>query len=105
MIQSKVSFSGADVDASSLLFEHSGRRIKSPYPSSYTRVDFKSPKYALSNLSAIDDWIGQTIAGKWGSYLLDDLMTVVLFFELDSDAVLFKLLEGEKHCIDAALAG
>lgn len=103
MIPSKVCFTGAEIETSILLYEHSDRRINCPYPGHYTRLEFSSPQYTISNLHAVDGWISQNIFGKWGSYISENMQTVVLFFEDASDAILFKLLDGDKACIDEAI--
>ncbi len=102
MIPSKVCFTGAEIETSILLYEHTDRRINCPYPCHYTRLEFASPQYTISNLSAVDNWIRHNVFGKWGSYISENMQTVVLFFEDASDAILFKLLDGDKACIEAA---
>jgi hypothetical protein len=103
MIPSKVCFTGAEIDASILLYEHTDRYVKSPYPCSYTRLEFTSSQYSIGNLNNVDAWIRQNIFGKWGSYIAENQQTIVVFFEDASDAILFKLLEGEKQCLEEAI--
>lgn len=104
MIPSKVCFTGVEIDPEELLYEHTARLVKSPYPSHFTRLEFTSPDHTINSLYATNNWIRQNVFGRWGSYISENMKTVVLFFEDDSDAILFKLLDGPKHCIEQTIS-
>lgn len=103
MIPSQVCFTGVNIDPCSLLYEHTDRLVPCPYPSHYTRLEFSSPMYTIKSLYAINNWIRENVFGRWGSYVAENLQTVVLFFEDASDAILFKLLDGPTICIEEAI--
>ena len=101
MIPEIVRFSGLDVDPH-LIFQPRRLRV-GLIPESWQRVRFKVSE-GNGSLFRIDRWIGVNIPGRWASYsmrLLDenegDYETIVVVaFETVSDAVLFRLKEGER---------
>lgn len=101
MIPQKILFTELEIDAVNLLSEHSNRHIASPAPASYTRIEFTIQEYLSNILYNVNDWIKNNLSGKWSSYMLENTQDVVIFFEEISDAIMFKLLDGEKAWIAA----
>jgi long-subunit acyl-CoA synthetase (AMP-forming) len=102
MIPDKIFFTEFELDAASLLFEHGPRHVKTPAPAHYTRIEFTVADYMANILQGVNAWIKNNLSGKWSSYMLENTQDVVLFFEEDSDAIMFRLLEGDKAWIEMA---
>ena len=92
MTPSVVRFTGSDFDPTLL-----NRRVYSPTPANWARHQFivescyNDPDWALS------EWIRNNIFGRWtlNPIITMDGLVVVIGFEQDTDAVMFRLLEGE----------
>ena len=102
MIPEKVCFTEFEIDSASLLFEHGPRYIKNPAPAHYARIEFTVLEYVANILYGVNTWIKNNLSGKWSGYMLENTQDVVLFFEEASDAIMFKLMEGEKAWIEMA---
>ncbi len=93
MIPRTVHFTGLEVDPISLI---KGRQHKGAIPPHWPRVRFESD--GIFSLDKLNRWIGANISGRWQTYSVArgfSKRTVVVAFEDDSDAVLFRLKGGE----------
>ena len=95
MIPEKVRFTGLTVPTGKLLFKHNKRKIASPYPGTWVRVEVTdTPQDAGAN-ERLDAWLEDNIQGRWGCYKSHYSNSAVIMFEDDTDALLFKLMDAE----------
>lgn len=95
MIPLSVNFTGLTVPTLDLLYGTNARKISAPFPSHCARIQVESNEFHPKMLEKVDKWVAKNIPGKWGSYSVAEARQVVLFFDDDNDAILFKLLGGE----------
>lgn len=93
MIPETINFTGLSINARDLLNGRGARKAAAPYPSDWTRVEFQTDFFESKRLERIDAWLEKTIGSKWGSYQQGS--QIVVMFESDDDAVLFKLMGGD----------
>lgn len=107
MMPEILQFAGLDVDPQVIV--HPRRLRVGAIPESWQRVRFKVSE-GNGSLFRIDRWIGVNIPGRWASYNMHLLnedtgeyeTIVVVAFETVSDAVLFRLKEGERAWMEEA---
>lgn len=95
MIPDKVKFTGLEIDPREIL---SPRKVlDGTYPSDWTRYQFELPHETFQGVRNLDRWLETAIHGRWGSYMVfaSDALRFVVVFESVSDAVMFKLMDGE----------
>ena len=93
MNPASVSFTGLVVDPSTLLL---GRIHRGPIPSAWLRVSFSVEREF--SLARFNKWVGSVINCRWAVYAVSlptSQRLVFMAFENDSDAVMFKLRDGE----------
>jgi hypothetical protein len=95
MIPEKVQYTGLEIDPQVI---HSPRKIMTgTYPTDWVRYQFESHEWVSTR--NIDPYLERILVGRWGSYTVnhDDTngTTVVIVFELVTDAVMFRLKGGE----------
>jgi len=93
MMPATVRFTGLDLDPMGTL---NGREKKGPIPSSWLRIRFESDQGG--NINKINKWLSANISGQWASYLVPlrfGVRVVIIAFESDTDAVMFRLKSGE----------
>lgn len=91
MIPERVEFTGHVIEDPKALIE--GRRLRGPIPLDWSRVRFPFE----GNLLDLDRWIAANLDGRWSSYTMDlpDGTVAVVAFERLTDAVMFKMNDGE----------
>jgi len=95
-----VRFTGLTVPTDALLYPFHKRKIPAPYPANWTRIQFNTKTYEDQLLTRTDLWLSKNIAGRWGSYERDNGTSVVIMFESDDDAMIFKLMGGDTACLE-----
>ena len=95
MIPELVRFTGLTVSSASLLYGYDGRKYDGIPPPSWARVEFDNNHMVSREMDRVDSWIAKTIAGRWASRQIRNGNRFVVSFEDDSDALLFKLMNGE----------
>jgi hypothetical protein len=100
MMPAQVRFSGYTVDPRDLLL---GRVVKGPINPAWRRVRFQVENPAM--LRWINRWLAANMNERWACYVVplrfDDII-VVIAFESDVDAVMFRLKGGETAWKDDA---
>jgi hypothetical protein len=101
MIPLKLRFTGLELDPMDLL---QSRQLRdSPIPEEWTRIRFEIDFEKEKDVLKIEDWVGRNTDGKWSIYSFSTgsqsksryNRTVVVAFELDVDAIMFRLKSGE----------
>lgn len=101
MIPLKVRFAGLEFDPMDLL---QSRQLRdSPIPEEWTRIRFEVDFERETDICKIEDWLERNTDGKWSVYSFSTgsaskrryNRTIVVAFELDVDAVMFRLKSGE----------
>lgn len=103
MVPQTVKFTEVEIETVELLFPQ-GRKKRGHWPADWTRHQFTVDAGYHDVTGQIDQWLAETIEGRWGSYSVptaDGYRIVVIAFEQSNDAVMFRLMDGER----AALAG
>ncbi len=95
MIPQSVRFTGVTIPTADLLFGYGGRKIYFVPPGNWTRVEINHDHSIGREMDKVDTWLSRSISGRWASHLIRHGSTVVVLFEDDNDALLFKLLGGE----------
>ncbi len=95
MIPEKVRFTGLTVPTGRLLFKHNKRKIASPYPGNWLRVEVDNSPEDAGAGERLDAWLEDNISGRWGYYRTPYQNRSVIMFEQDTDALLFKLMDAE----------
>lgn len=97
MISKTVRFTDLELDQQELLHGIS-RKHTGPFPIGWTRHQFEIKNVFDDPLPKIDSWLLKNIDGRWGSYSVSfeaGVRTIVIAFEDVTDAVLFRLKDGE----------
>lgn len=97
MIPETVRFTGVTIPTKELLFGYGGRKVYFTPPANWMRVEFDVSDVLNGQrpMDAVDAWIEKTISGNWASHLIRHGSTIVVLFEDENDALLFKLMGGE----------
>lgn len=99
MIPTTVRFTGLTLNPLDLLYGYGGRKANFTPPAHWVRVEFASDhsveRGLVRGLERVDSWIASNTAGKWVSHESRYGSTIVVLFEDDNDALLFKLMGGE----------
>ena len=95
MIPDTIRFTGLTLQSSALLFEGGARRIQAPYPANLIRHQISNKHFDSKMFEKVNNWLEDTISGRWGSYMSRDQLNMVIMFEDADDAILFKLLDGD----------
>lgn len=92
MFPEDVKFSGVDIDPHQLF-----RRRKGFIPSGWTRHQF-STEFSFVDINGVGAWIEERLNGKWAAHSIptQEGSIVIIGFEEANDAIMFRLLEGEK---------
>ena len=93
MIPAIVKFTGLQIDPWQLL---KGRYVTGIISSNWCRIRFEIDQEG--NLDKINRWVSANINGRFASYIIQirfGLRIVVIAFEDDPDAVMFRLKGGE----------
>lgn len=99
MIPDKVLFTDHEVDPRTVLTPR--KLFNRPIPAEWTRHQFMVPDGYRLNLSlrTLDQWIETNLVGRWASsslYTDEGDIFIVVHFERQNDAVMFRLRDGEK---------
>lgn len=91
MTPTVIRFTGFDFDPKVLY-----RRLKAPTPAEWVRYQFCVENYDDPEWSLVE-WLTNNLYGRWtlNCKMTMDGYTVVIGFEQDNDAVMFRLMEGE----------
>lgn len=108
MIPQITKFTGLAINPRELLYPFGGRKQHCPPPPSWVRVDFNLEyRQQFSNRlisDSVDLWISKHMTGRWSSYTSQaSNIYMVVYFELEDDAILFKLMGGDKAALDSTL--
>jgi hypothetical protein len=95
MIPDQIKFTGLTVPALDLLYGYGGRKANYIPPAHWVRVEFPVVAQTGRVLDQVDSWLAKNINGKWVSKEFRHGSAIVVFFEDDNDALIFKLMEGE----------
>lgn len=95
MIPETVRFTGITIPTADLLFGYGGRKVYFTPQAHWQRVEITHDQRIGRELDRIDAWLGKTIAGRWASHYIRHGTAVVVLFEDENDALLFKLMGGE----------
>lgn len=92
MFPEDVKFSGVDIDPRQLF-----RRRKGYIPADWTRHQFTA-EVSHVDIHGVGRWIEERLNGKWAahSFPCREGSIVIIGFEHANDAIMFRLLEGEK---------
>ena len=103
MIPPTIRFTGMNIPADHLLFNNY-RIVDAPYPSHFTKIEITVTGLISNIHRSVNDWLIDNIKGQFGSYLVRNTQTVIVFFADDNDAVIYKLMGGNER-ISAELTG
>lgn len=93
MIPDTVKFTDLEIDPRAIMTPR--KYFRGVYPLDWTRHQFTVKGAFGIDLRTIDRWLEANIAGRWGSYVAADSRTVVILFELLTDAIMFRMKDGE----------
>lgn len=94
MMPSKVRYSGGvEIEPWMLI----NRRLDGPTPAHWARHQFLVESLFSDPSYQINDWLANNIHGRWtlNTCFISDGMIIVLGFEDDTDAVMFRLMDGD----------
>ncbi len=96
MIPETVSFTGLELDPKSVIEPR--KQFQGVYPASWVRHQFTLDHNLYPNLRKLDRWMEQNLEGRWGSYSQYGFegVVMVIAFERVTDAVMFRLMGGER---------
>lgn len=97
MIPETVRFTGLTVPTGKLAFKLNKRKVQAPYPGSWSRVEVTKAAADQASSDRLDEWLDKNMSARWGHYVPQGYAGLVLFFESEADAVLFKLMDGDQH--------
>lgn len=94
MNNNTILFTGMSVDFDKL---RNQRIIRAPFPSTFTRVETSVNNLFMSDwYDNLNTWLIDNIAGCFGVYQKTQSAKVIIFFEDQNDAILFRLLGGSE---------
>jgi hypothetical protein len=96
MLPSSIAFTGSEHQPLSIL---ESKRVTKGWPSSWTRHQTTTKSFIDDRSSVFDRWMDENMTNRWGSYSVfmgesGEIITVFAF-ESVSDAVMFRMLDGE----------
>jgi hypothetical protein len=103
MLPNQVRFTGMTLSPLDLLYGYGGRKANYVPPSHWLRIEVDLTKTLAGQariekegaLGLVDSWIEKNMTGKWISREIRHGSAIVVFFEDEHDALMFKLLEGD----------
>lgn len=92
MFPEEVSYTGVDIDPRQIF-----RQRKGFIPAHWTRHQF-TVEQSYVEINAIGKWIEERLNGRWAahSFVTTEGAVVIIGFEEANDAIMFRLLDGEK---------
>jgi hypothetical protein len=88
-----IKYTGLEIDPEAIL---EGRILRGPVPTTWRRVRFEIDQ--SGSLERVNRWLTANLQAKWASYIVSinfGSRVVVVAFEDDTDAVMFRLKGGE----------
>lgn len=99
MIPSSVDFTDFNIDPHSFISPR--KRDTSFVPPHWVRIQF-THNTGFVSLGTVDRWIEKNMSGHWASGAIVSssfVHHIILHFEDPSDAVMFRLMDGEQNCV------
>ena len=101
MIHHTVRFTGVTLPTGMLSTRLGNRRTLGPIPASWARVIVDDAPNDGASRDRLERWVNETMQGRWGTYDIQSksdsfaaLGRIVIAFENDDDALMFKLMDG-----------